>query len=431
MDIWTLFACQAIDHLKDGGYFSFIAPNSWLANAGASVFRDKILNNGEIVSFIDFGDFKVFKDAAIQTMIFVFRKGKPREKYTLKYSKINNSEIAENAVAMFLGSDRKELPEGIVNFEIEFEPVKFIGKTISFSNSAVSQTIDEIERKANYHLASEEIGNGIDVLQDFVSSRHLENIEDKSIKKGEGIFVLSPSEIRNLHLTPEEDAQLKPYYSPMEVNRYLALLENEYRIIYADADFRANIIKYPHLKSHIDRFKNVLTSAFAPYGLHRARDEEFFRGHAIFSLRKTDKPAFSYVEFPCYVSRAFLIIKPKKIDIKYLTAILNSKLSYFWFKNRGKLQGDNLQIDKEPLMNFPIKTTTDKKIEQRIVFLVDEAMKLNAELHQLDAVLEREKHDELQNKVKSVEAEIDEVVYQLYDLTKSDTGEIERGWGFK
>jgi uncharacterized protein Yka (UPF0111/DUF47 family) len=58
-------------------------------------------------------------------------------------------------------------------------------------------------------------------------------------------------------------------------------------------------------------------------------------------------------------------------------------------------------------------------------------MKLNAELHQLDAVLEREKHDELQNKVKSVEAEIDEVVYQLYDLTKSDTGEIERGWGFK
>src|SRR3989338_6616083 len=32
MDLWTLFACVAIDLLKDGGHFAFIAPNNWLTN---------------------------------------------------------------------------------------------------------------------------------------------------------------------------------------------------------------------------------------------------------------------------------------------------------------------------------------------------------------------------------------------------------------
>ncbi len=417
MDIWTLFACQAIDHLKDGGYFSFIAPNSWLANAGASIFREKILKEGEIVSFVDFGDFKVFKDAGIQTMIFVFHKGKPREKYPISYSKIDNSEIEESAVAKFLGSDRKEIPDGISSFKIEFEPRKFFGKTIAFSNSNVSQVIDYIEHVANYRLSGDEVGNGIDVLQDFVSARHLENIEDKSIKKGDGIFVLSLKEIHDLSLTQEEESQMKPYYSSSEVNRYLASPETVYKMIYAGTKFRADIEKYPHLKAHIDKFKTVLTSAFAPYGLHRAREERFFTGDAIFSLRKTNKPAFSYVAFPCYVSRAFLIIKAKKIDPKYLTAILNSKVAYFWFKNRGKVQGDNLQIDKEPLMNFPIKTTAGKKMEENIISLVDEIMKLNTEIYQLNAVLEREEHAEIKKRIAVVEDQIDAEIYKIYELS--------------
>ena len=54
-----MFACISIDLLKDGGIMSFIAPNSWVSNAGASIFRDKILKEGELKAFIDFGDYKV------------------------------------------------------------------------------------------------------------------------------------------------------------------------------------------------------------------------------------------------------------------------------------------------------------------------------------------------------------------------------------
>lgn len=74
MDIWTMFGCVAIDLLKDGGILSFIAPNNWITNAGSSIFRDKILKDGELKTFIDFGDYKIFEQAGIQTMIFVFEK---------------------------------------------------------------------------------------------------------------------------------------------------------------------------------------------------------------------------------------------------------------------------------------------------------------------------------------------------------------------
>jgi len=133
MDIWTLFACRAIDLLKDGGYFSFIAPNNWLTNAGASIFRDKILSEGQIVKFVDFGDFKVFKDAGIQTMIFVFKKDKPRKSYKTIYAKITDKNIEKGAVNMLLQSNFKVGNGGVTKFDAEIDPKKLAGKNIVFS----------------------------------------------------------------------------------------------------------------------------------------------------------------------------------------------------------------------------------------------------------------------------------------------------------
>jgi type I restriction-modification system DNA methylase subunit len=110
MDIWTLFACRAIDQLKDGGYFSFIAPNNWITNFGASKFRDKILSEGELEKFVDFGDYKVFrdrttgKDVGIQTMIFVFKKKKPRASYPVVYAKVLDKALSELEVSEWLTS---------------------------------------------------------------------------------------------------------------------------------------------------------------------------------------------------------------------------------------------------------------------------------------------------------------------------------------
>ena len=55
--------------------------------------------------------------------------------------------------------------------------------------------------------------------------------------------------------------------------------------------------------------------------------------------------------------RRYYSIKTEKIDLKTLTVILNSNMIKFWLKYKGKMQGDLYQIDKEPILNIPIKNS--------------------------------------------------------------------------
>ena len=99
----------------------------------------------------------------------------------------------------------------------------------------------------------------------------------------------------------------------------------------------------------------------------------------------------------------FYILKTDRINMKYLTGLLNSKLVAFWLRYMGKMQGSNYQIDKEPLMNIPLKIA-DENIENKIIDLVDEIMELK----------------KLNKDTQPLEKKIDEMVYDLYGLTKDE-----------
>ena len=88
--------------------------------------------------------------------------------------------------------------------------------------------------------------------------------------------------------------------------------------------------------------------------MHRSRNEEFFTGEKIISVRKCIEPTFAYSNLPNYFSATFYIIKSNRINLKYLTTFLNSKIVYYWLKNEGKMQGNNFQVDKDPLLKIPI-----------------------------------------------------------------------------
>ncbi|MBG7613195.1 type II restriction endonuclease, partial [Polaribacter sp. BAL334] len=174
---------------------------------------------------------------------------------------------------------------------------------------------------------------------------------------GDGIFSLSEDEKNSLNLLAIEELEIiKPYFTSEQFSRYYATKENKLWLIYTDSKFRdpAEILPYPNIKNHLDKFQEVITSSNKPYGLHRARKEDFFIGEKIIVQRKCpNKPVFTYVDFDTYVSATFYVIKTKRLNQKYLVALLNSKLIEFWLKNKGKMQGNNFQLDKEPLVNIP------------------------------------------------------------------------------
>ena len=401
MDIWYLFGCIGMDILRNDGILSFIATNNWISNDGASKYRYKILKEGEILFFTDFGNYKVFS-AGIQTMVMAVKKNSHNNLYNIDYSKLINEDFELSELNAFLKS--KEITPDYIKYTVNFNREDFLNKYIQFVNNNTIKILDKFKKLSNFHLEDTEIHSGIDVLQDFVNKKHLSKISSK-YSVGDGIFVLSQEEINDAEFTEKEFELLKPYYSTKELVKYTNTYKNKYWIIYTKKGINKTIAKYPNIKKHLDNFTDIMTSVNKPYGLHRTRNEQIFIGEKILSQRKCTSPTFTYTDFPCYVSRAFLIIKTYRINNKYLTSLLNSKIIEFWLLYKGKLQGNLYQIDKYPLLHIPI-FKTDEKNRSSIIFL-------------FDRILSEKKSNPIAC-TTSLEAEIDARVAHLYNFTEEE-----------
>ncbi|EAK7604210.1 class I SAM-dependent DNA methyltransferase [Campylobacter jejuni] len=413
MDIWYHFVGRGFDILKNNGYLAFIATNNWVTNSGAKKLRNIVLEESQILSLVDFSSFMVFDSASIQTMIMQFQKIKPPKNYEFHFAKITTqTPIYEDAINLL----KNEKTQNNEILKINLTPKKFIDKTLNFTKSDYEELFNKIQKYGKFYLEEKEVANGIHPHYDFINNRINSN-HNFAFKIGQGIFGLSEEEKEKLKLTKLENNLVKPYYDTQNFLKFFFKKNNHQWLIYTNSSFKNpnSMDDYPNLKKHLDKFQNVITSDNKPYGLHRARDEKFFTGSPrIVALRKcVGEPKFSYVDFDCYVSATFYVIKTQRINVKYLTTILNSKLIAFWLKHKGKMQGNNYQIDKEPLLNIPIVTINSKnqKIADELINLVDEILK----------VKEQDKNantQELENKINSL-------VYKLYNLNEEEIKTIE------
>ena len=422
MDLWYFFVCFGLDILKNNGKLGFIAPNNWITNSGASILRNKILTDTKILKYVDFGDFKVFADAGIQTMVFILNKENISEDYQLDYYKVLNKNISILDLSNFLFKDIKN--EDISIIKTIMSKNKMLNDIITFVDANKEAILNKIKEKGNYYLNEDNTAQGIVYPQDYLNEKN-RLVLGGDFKVGDGIFVINDKEKNQLNLQKEELKLIRPVYTTEQIKRYYANSINKEWVIYTGSTFKNinEMKKYPNIKKHLDKFKKVITSDNAPYGLHRARKESFFNGEKIIAVRKcVDRPIFSYVDFNSYVSATFYVIKPANIDLKYLTGILNSKLIAFWLKNKGKMQGSNYQVDKEPLLNIPIVNTKDEKVKSKLVKLVDNIIAINKKL-----VGENNPNTKeiLERQIRALDGEIDRLVYGLYGLTDEEVGIIE------
>ncbi|EAI1047588.1 class I SAM-dependent DNA methyltransferase [Campylobacter coli] len=413
MDIWYHFVGRGFDILKNNGYLAFIATNNWVTNSGAKKLRNIVLEESQILSLVDFSSFMVFDSASIQTMIMSFQKTKPPKNYEFHFAKITTqTPIYEDALSLL----KNEKTQNNEILSINLTPKKFIDKTLNFTKSDYEELFNKIQKYGKFYLEEREVAQGIVYPQENINKKSLE-ILGNNFYLGQGIQKLTNEEVENLNLLKNEKILLKPIFESDNIQKYFVKRYNYFWVIYTNSSFKNpnSMDDYPNLKKHLDKFQNVITSDNKPYGLHRARDEKFFTGSPrIVALRKcVGEPKFSYVDFDCYVSATFYVIKTQRINVKYLTAILNSKLVAFWLKHKGKMQGNNYQIDKEPLLNIPIVTINSKnqKIADELINLVDEILKAKEQDKNANT-------QELENKINSL-------VYKLYNLTEDEIKIIE------
>ena len=422
MDIWYLFGCLGLQLTKENAYLSFIATNNWVTNFGASKLRNTVIKNSRILNLIDFGAYMIFENASIQTMIMLFKNNSQLDNYTFDYRRLQGEKLNREDVFNLLDSIQNE---NLILLCPTIKRENFIDKLFTFNTNENSEILDKIKKRQNFHLRDKankklnlkaEIGSGIDVLQDFVSNANVEKLNGRA-NVGDGVFVLSQNEFDEINFNIKEREIIKPYFTTEQLHKYYGSSANTQWIIYTKSNInkldkdtkKIPINDYPKVKEHLDKFKNIITSDFKPYGLHRTREQHLFESEKIFALRKCPKePRFTYSDYDCFVSRAFLVIQSDRINLKFLTALFNSKLVAFWLRNKGKMQGNAYQIDKEPLFEIPIYKPSEKD-QQPFVALVDQ-------------ILELKKADK---DTQDLENEIDRRVYRLYDLTAEEIAIVE------
>lgn len=420
MDLWYFFVAYGLDLLNNKGKLGYIVPNNWITNAGASILRNKVLEDSKIEQLIDFAGFMVFEDASIQTMIMILEKETKPKSYEFYHQSFKHGKLSHTVVQADLGEDKQV--STVLNPCVNRIDMK--DQFLKFNSSDFNDILDKILQAKNFDLTAREVAQGIVMPQDFLNKKNQQILQQGSV--GMGVFVLSNNEKENLNLTDNELNLIKPYFTSEQVHRYETQPLNSHWVIYTNSDFKKtdSMDKYPKLKKHLDNFEKIITSSNHPYGLHRAREESFFKGEKIIAQRKcVDKPIFSYTNFDTYVSATYYIIKTNRMNLKYLTGILNSKLIEFWLRHKGKMQGENFQVDKEPLLQIPIVKTPNKQLETDLIKNVEQLINAYPQLRQSKTDLDIGLH---QNRINAIERNIDNIVYQIYGLIKSDISVIER-----
>ncbi len=163
----------------------------------------------------------------------------------------------------------------------------------------------------------------------------------------------------------------------------------------------------------INRFLISYNNLFVNYDrqdLLRARDESIFLKSEKLLMRQTsDKLIIAYDDEQHYTIDSLFVIFSDIINLKYLLALLNSKLLNWQYQKLNPEKGRVFaQVKIDYVNELPIITNTDKIV---FINIIDQILSLKKQSPTADTT--------------TLESEIDQLVYSLYGLTEEEIGIVE------
>ncbi len=397
MDFWFYFLHKSIDIKKSSGTISFITSRYWIQSAGATKLIERINDNLNFYSILDIGKIKVFDNVVGHHLVSIFSSGNPTK--TL-YKKVKNS---LEDISLMKSTDNID--------------VSYIDADKIIHNKSIRFEMMEVDIEKNSDIL--ELGDildcsiGVQESPDKITKKMLANTPNKNISVGDGVFVITDKELSKRGLSLEENNILKPYVSPKDVSRYHIIKSNKY-LIYSDKLSKKDIENnsFPSIKDHLDFYKDYISSSNKPYGLHRPREKKFFEKPKLICNGMFKRPSFAYDESGIYSGFSFTVMIQKNVnfDLKYILAILNSKLGHYWFIHNSKKRGVGLDVGVQKFRLFPIKNIK-KQDQSDLVAIVNELMIKKINDSKMD--------------VANLEDKIDKLIYKLYKVDDEDIKKIE------
>ncbi|MFA4746537.1 type IIG restriction enzyme/methyltransferase [Helicobacter pylori] len=400
-DIYTYFFALAFHLLKEKGFSAFITSNKYARAKYGTKLREWLLKKTTIVSYMELNALKVFESAAVDTSIMNFIKQTPPKESVFKYYEPTPNDK----------DDLKNTPSLLMR-QNALSTESFI-----FANATLLDLRDKIES----------VGTP---LKDWDIQIY------RGILTGANEAFIIPTEKRDAILnackTQEErertERLIKPILRGKDIKRYsyewadlwVINTHNGYTSAQKSKIPPIDIAKYPatkvHLDAHYDTIATRCDQGDTPYHLRNcAYLEDFEKEKIVYPCIMAKEPCFVYEEKGFYAPAPANIITGDKIEIKYLTALLNSKCIYFAMRKFYMGGGIEGELKTNNLEKIPIPKITEKNQElaDKIIVLVDK-------------ILQAKEKDPKANTQRS-EKEIDALVYQLYHLTDEEIKIIEYG----
>ncbi|GAA7338210.1 class I SAM-dependent DNA methyltransferase [Helicobacter pylori] len=406
-DLYTYFFALSFHLLKEKGFNAFITSNKYARAKYGTKLREWLLKKTTIVSYMELNALKVFESAAVDTSIINFIKQTPPKESDFKYYEPtpNDKENLKNTPSLLMRQNALSTESFI------------------FANATLLDLRDKIEKSGT-------------PLKDW-------DIQiNYGIKTGANEAFIIPTEKRDAILnackTQEErertEALIKPILRGKDIKRYsyewahlwVINTHNGYTSNLKSKIPPIDIEKYPatkaHLDAHLDTIATRCDQGDTPYHLRNCAYLEDFEKEKIVYPETSQGAYFIYENSGIFLEKTAFMIVSGAYNLKLLTALLNSKLITFYFKNfcGGCILGKSgYQYNKHALEKIPIPQITEKNQE-----LADKIT------DGAERILKSKEKDPKANTQRS-EKEIDALVYQLYNLTDEEIKIIENGQEIK
>ncbi|MBS1765654.1 MAG: N-6 DNA methylase [Bacteroidetes bacterium] len=363
-DIYALFWEAGIKLLKPNGAIGFITPNTWLNNQSNKKLRQYILDNTSISKIVDYSRIKVFDQATVLPIITILENKTNKKSLTEVFEPFENGYILTQSVNQEIWNDGDL---SIININLSQSDLILRDK--------IEENTEPLEKLGliKFGIKLYETGKG--------------NPKQKASDAKEHIF--------------EADRKIDKTY-----RKYLEGKDiNPYRI-----DYKNRWLKYGE-------------------NLAAPRDPILFEGERILVRRIVGKTLISaYTDSDYVTSQLLQIVKPfEQADTKFLLGIINSKLLAFYFRKKYNRQDKTFpEIRIYELAALPIKKIDKAKqpLKNEIEKLVNQLLKLNQEITEVKLATQV---SQLQGKIEFCEDRINQIVYQLYELTADEIKIVETG----
>ena len=447
MDYLYWFIILGLSKLKEGGKLGFITTSYWPTADGAAKLRKYILDNALVREMVDFGETRIFEGAPGQhNMIFVLERcgdAQKRAENRIKVAKVKK-EFRDGTV-------RERLNKLLRHLECHIEKESYSDEYIDVFTNPVRQ--EELTDKGwGVFIGGEASGKIINLVESGgvrlsehwsvnqgvvpsplrLTKGKYDELSQEAVKKyglriGDGVFILAKEELDRLRLADYEFDIIKPYYKNSDIEKYITSASTNDFLIYTTST--TPIDNYPNIKSHLEKFRNILEARLSRYNedyrwfeLHRSRDQRIFEGEKIVCSYRAEEASFAYQDGSFYGSTDMYFIKPKNErephSLKYLVGVLNSKVMDFWLLRRGKIKGAVKEQFVTPLENLPIRRINfadpqEVKIHDHLVELVDDIIEVKKSLASYNRFFPKARLTRLQESEPLPEISDEEVVKSL------------------